>query len=71
MTLEEKCAMVEKLVAEIITEASCGDVPCSSCDIGVSLGDGEQSMLPCLDRAFNAGYKLCSDEADKSIGEEN
>lgn len=80
MTSEQakaKIQVIEQLVAELIAEFSCGDEECSTCKIGVALGtdaelaygtDGEWG-IPCLNKAFSAGYKAHSDESDASIGE--
>lgn len=45
MTTEEKIAMIEKLVAEVITELGCDDESCTTCKMGVALGEN-QELIP-------------------------
>lgn len=72
MTNAEKVKVIEMLVAELIADVGCSD-GCPSCSVGVAIyacdkhdddnHDHDESCgVPCLDAAFNAGYKAAKEE---------
>jgi hypothetical protein len=58
MTYQEKLALVNKLIGELIAELGCGDKECESCKFGVALGEGDETRIKYLDQAYNEGYRI-------------